>query len=126
VWERANSTCEYCRIPQAFDVSPFSIDHIIARQHNGPAVAQNLALACYNCNAHKGPNIAGLDPKTRRITRLFHPRRDKWDEHFRWIGAKLVGKSGIGRTTVAVLGINLPIRFELRRSLKLEGVFPFE
>jgi hypothetical protein len=24
----------------------------------------NLALACHHCNLHKGPNLAGVDPRT--------------------------------------------------------------
>lgn len=55
----------------------FSVDHIVARQHGGPTVLENLALACLHCNRHKGPNIAGTDPSTGEIVRLFHPR---------WIG----------------------------------------
>ena len=74
--------------------SDFVIDHIIARQHGGQSERSNLALACLNCNAHKGPNISGLDPKTGRLTRLFHPRRHKWNRHFRWLGPLLIGRSG--------------------------------
>jgi len=62
VWRRAGNACEYCRMPQAFYPAPFQIDHIIARQHGGVTGIGNLALACLHCNAHKGPNIAGLDP----------------------------------------------------------------
>jgi hypothetical protein len=75
VWRRAKSCCEYCRIPQNYFPSPFEIDHIIARQHDGPTSLDNLALACLHCNAHKGPNLSGLDPQTGQLTRLFHPRR---------------------------------------------------
>lgn len=52
------------------------IDHIVAEKHHGQTVADNLALCCLNDNLHKGPNIAGLDPETGTLTRLFHPRRD--------------------------------------------------
>jgi 5-methylcytosine-specific restriction endonuclease McrA len=83
VWQRAGRACEYCQMPQECDELTFEIDHIIASKHGGPTTAQNLALACFACNHHKGPNIAGRDPKTGRITRLFHPRRHKWNRHFR-------------------------------------------
>jgi hypothetical protein len=36
VWDRAENTCEYCRLPQWLDVLPFQIDHVIAEQHHGP------------------------------------------------------------------------------------------
>lgn len=26
-------------------------------------------------NVHKGTNLTGIDPVTRRVTRLYHPRR---------------------------------------------------
>ena len=42
VWDRAQSTCEYCRLPQSLDVLPFQIDHIIAEQHGGSATIANL------------------------------------------------------------------------------------
>jgi hypothetical protein len=57
---------------------PFEIDHLIARKHGGKTIAGNLAVSCIYCNAHKGPNISGIDPKTGKLTRLYHPRRHKW------------------------------------------------
>jgi hypothetical protein len=61
---------------------------------------------------------------TRKVTPLFNPRRHKWDRHFRWEGPLLVGKTALGRVTVAVLEINFPERVQLRQSLIDEGVFP--
>ena len=87
-------------------------------------MAQNLALACFNCNTFKGTNIAGMDPMTHQLTPLFHPRQHNWDEHFTWDGPVLVGRTPIGRATVDVLRINLPDRVEHRRSLIEEDVFP--
>jgi hypothetical protein len=124
VWERAADRCEYCRMPQEGDNLPFHIDHIIARQHGGETVPSNLALACYACNLHKGPNVSGRDPRTRAIVRLFHPRRHKWRRHFRWEGAVLFGRTGIGRATVATLAINQAYRVALRQALIDEGRFP--
>lgn len=86
VWSRAQFRCEYCHMPQALDLAPFQIDHIIAEQHGSLTVSVNLALACLHCNKHKGPNISGLDPLTGLLTRLFDPRLDTWDGHFRWNG----------------------------------------
>jgi hypothetical protein len=124
VWERAEARCEYCRMPQACDELTLQVDHIVARQHGGPTNPGNLGLACYACNHHKGPNLTGIDPATGRIERLFHPRRHRWGRHFRWDGPLLVGRTAIGRTTVAVLAINLPYRVALRRRLIAEGAFP--
>ena len=107
VRERAGHICEYCKMPQAcYPTVPFPIDHVIARQHRGPTVLSNLALSCLHDNSHKGPNIAGIDPLTRKLMPLFNPRRHKWDRHFRWNGPYLVGRTAIGRVTVAVLAMN--------------------
>jgi 5-methylcytosine-specific restriction endonuclease McrA len=40
------------------------IDHIIAEQHGGATIADNLALACLHCHRPKGPNIASIDVET--------------------------------------------------------------
>jgi hypothetical protein len=124
VWERAHRRCEYCRMPQIYDEIPFEIDHVVAEQHGGKTVAGNLALACFADNHHKGPNLAGIDPRTRRRAWLFNPRRHKWRRHFRWDGPTLVGRTAVGRATLAVLGINLPYRVRHRAQLIAEGVFP--
>jgi hypothetical protein len=96
---------------------PFQIDHILAEQHGGETVAENLALACPHCNRFKGPNIAGLDPDTADLTRLFNPRRDAWADHFRLDGPRMTGRTPIGRATIRVLAMNandlLVIRAEL-------------
>ncbi len=124
VWRRAGNTCEYCRIPQEYYPAPFQVDHIIARQHGGVSASRNLALACLHCNGHKGPNIAGMDPRQKRLTALFNPRRHKWERHFRWRGAYLVGRTALGRTTVAVLNMNGAYLLGLRQELLEEGLFP--
>jgi hypothetical protein len=121
VWRRSGHTCEYCQMPQEYDELPFEIDPILARKHGGLTIAGNLALACFSCNNHKGANIAGRDPRTGRIVQLFHPRRHKWHEHFQWDGPCLVGRTPIGRATIAVLEINLPHRIALRHSPTVEG-----
>jgi 5-methylcytosine-specific restriction endonuclease McrA len=124
VWSRAKNACEYCHMPSRFYLSPYQIDHIIAEKHGGLTTSQNLALACYHCNLHKGPNIAGKDPSTRRISRLFHPRKDHWDDHFQWRAGRLVGKTTIGRASIAVLKINDPAYLCVRKALKQSGLFP--
>jgi hypothetical protein len=124
VWDRAGDRCEYCQLAQADSTLPFEVDHVIARKHGGPTAAGNLALSCFYCNSHKGPNIAGRDPRTRTITRLYHPRRHKWDRHFGWDGPVLVGRTAIGRTTVAVLNINEPEAVAARAALIEAGLFP--
>jgi len=112
-------------MPQVYyPTVPFPIDHIVARQHGGRTTLGNLALSCLHDNSHKGPNIAGIDPLTRKLTKLFKPRRHKWERHFRWAGPYLVGRTAIGRTTIVVLAMNELDVVSVRRSLIAEGRFP--
>jgi hypothetical protein len=124
VRRRANARCEYCQIPQSSSRITFPIDHVIALQHGGATREANLALACRHCNLHKGPNVGGIDPEDGAFTPLFHPRRDRWADHFTWRGAELVGRTPIGRVTIHVLAINARIAVEVREALIAEGSFP--
>jgi HNH endonuclease len=126
VRQRANRCCKYCQMSQDFDRTPFEIDHIIAEKHKGPTVAFNLAISCFYCNSFKGSDIGSLNRQTRKPTRLFNPRRQKWATHFQWEGAYLVGRTPTGQVTVELLRINDPFRVELREELIDEGLFPWE
>ena len=75
-----------------------------------------MALACIDCNLHKGTNLTGVDPMTNKVTRLFHPRHDRWEDHFEWQGIYLSGKTPVGRTTVRVLNMNSEDQLALRSS----------
>ena len=124
VRDRARFRCEYCRIPASVHPWPFEIEHVIAQQHGGPTAFGNLALACLQCNRHKGPNLASIDRPTSRtrLVRLFNPRTHEWAYHFPWNGGEIVGRTPIGRVSVRVLALNLPGRVELRSSLIVEGL----
>ena len=98
--------CEYCRIHQQHYLITFHVEHIIARQHRGSDADSNLALACHFCNRHKGPNVAGLDPATGVLTRLFNPRTDVWSHHFRIERGRILGLTPVGRTSVEVQQMN--------------------
>jgi hypothetical protein len=115
-------------MPASGYLGSFHADHNIARQHGGESGLQNLALACLHCNQHKGPNIAGRNPETGDVVELFHPRRDRWGDHFdRWgyhfesSGGDLTGKSAVGRATIQVLAINDPGFRAVRIALRDEG-----
>ena len=125
VIRRAAGRCEYCHFPEAVSELPFHIDHIIAEKHGGLTEAANLAWACFSYNLRKGPNIAGLDPVSGELTRLFHPRFDHWAGHFEGPGAWLHGKTAIGRTTIAVLGINDEDDVAVREALLVGGILAF-
>jgi 5-methylcytosine-specific restriction endonuclease McrA len=117
VRERAGNRCEYCRLEQIDSpLAALHIEHIIPKIHGGTDDLENLALACVDCNLHKGPNLTGIDPQNRRITPLFHPRKDKWEEHFKWHGIYVMGKTAMGRTTIRVLHMNSEEQLSLRSS----------
>lgn len=89
--------------------------------HGGIELAQGVAesarmlrvlpASCIadRCNSFKGSNVAGYDPETGTLQALFNPRTQVWREHFAWRGAILRGKTPIGRTTIELLRINLPL-----------------
>ena len=122
VRQRAGDRCEYCRLRQEHESScPLHIDHVIALKHQGTSDTDNLALACGVCNRAKGTNVAGIDPDSGELTRLFHPRRDRWEDHFQREGSLILGRTAIGRTTVWVLQMNIEPRVELRSFLARLG-----
>lgn len=94
---RAQNRCEYCqRLQSTSPLIPLQIEHVIARKHGGADDADNLALACAECNLHKGSDLTGIDPDSGQVTPLFNPRHDQWDEHFAWDGLRIVGCSAVG------------------------------
>jgi hypothetical protein len=121
VRERAGGCCEYCHLPQEFSELLFHMEHIIPRQHCHDDTAENLALACPACNLVKGPNLTGIDPLTKQVTTLFHPRRNKWNEHFGYDGTRIAGKTSNGRTTVSLLRMNDAYRLRIRALLVASG-----
>ncbi len=124
VRERAFDRCEYCRLPQAAQpFVTFHVEHVRSRKHRGSDNRSNLALACERCNAFKGADLSGVDPRTGKVHRLFDPRKQGWNDHFKLNGALIVGKTPTGRATVAVLGMNEERRVRLRAELLALGEF---
>ena len=115
VRSRAHGRSEYCRLKEDDDVYTFHVEHIIPKKHGGDSGLENLALSCHQCNLHKGPNLAGLDPDSGQIIPLFHPRQQNWQEHFRYQGPRIEGITIIGKTTAFVLNMNDKDRVEARR-----------
>lgn len=121
VRERAGERCEYCRLHQRDSELSHHIEHVLARQHGGTDDADNLALACHRCNLRKGPNLSGIDPVNGSVEILFHPRRDRWTDHFAFREAHVVGLTPSGRATVEVLDLNDARRLDLRKELARLG-----
>jgi hypothetical protein len=100
VARRANYRCEYCLLREEDAGFPHQIDHIISRKHGGLTSADNLAFACMLCNRHKGTDLSSIDELTGGVSRLFHPRRDRWTDHFLLTGAYIGPTTSVGRVTV--------------------------
>lgn len=124
VRRRARGGCEYCRMSQSLQGATFHVEHIVPRSRGGITADENLALACPGCNLRKADRISAIDPSTDSEVPLFHPRRDRWDDHFTWNGSCLVGKSGIGRATLVALEMNHARRLRIREAERQFSLFP--
>src|SRR5579862_8003714 len=122
VRERAAECCEYCLIPEQFTLAFHWIDHIIAEKHDGTTAEDNLALSFVLCNQHKGSDLTSVDPLSGQITPLFHPRRDHWLDHFRFVAAVIEPLTATGRVTVRLLQMNHPDRLAERDALLSLGL----
>jgi hypothetical protein len=76
-----------------------------------------LAFCCALCNRHKGTDIASIDPATGNVVPLFHPRRDRWPDHFEIRDGEIVPLTVVGRVTALLLQLNTPRRIRERRLL---------
>ncbi len=121
---RAHGRCEYCLIDQSDTGFPHEVDHIISRKHGGESDLDNLAFACYLCNRYKGSDIASLDSLTHKLIRLFHPRQDRWEEHFRINGAIPEPLTPTGAATAGLLRLNTAPRVVERQMLQSLTRYP--
>ncbi|MGH2409155.1 MAG: HNH endonuclease [Chloroflexota bacterium] len=104
-------------LPEAVAFYPHEVDHVVAEKHDGQTIESNLCLSCWVCNRHKGSDLTSIDPQTGAITPLFHPRRDRWDNHFQLNGAVINGITPQGRATARMLHFNHADQVELREPL---------
>ncbi len=116
--KRANYCCEYCLIPNIDSYYGFQVDHIISRKHGGKTILANLANACPDCNRYKGTDLGTYLTISLILTRFFHPRLDKWNDHFETDNSGLISpKTDIGEATIKIFQINHPDRIIERQLL---------
>jgi hypothetical protein len=120
VAKRAKYRCEYCHAPESFFPHRLCLDHIIPESSDGPTATANLALCCYGCQQQKLAFETGIDPASKKQSRIFHPRRQRWTRHFRWSNdnLRIVGLSRVGRATIERLAMNNDRQIEARKRLK--------
>lgn len=108
--ERDGGRCQYCRLAQLGHGATFHIDHILPRSRGGPTSLDNLALQCPNCSLRKADKTTAIDPDTGRSWPLFHPLRQRWDEHFQLQSdGTCLGITPVGHATIAALQMNAGI-----------------
>ena len=123
VAQRAGFRCEYCRIAEDDAAFSHEVDHVVSRQHAGETSPENLAYACMICNRYKGTNVAALDA-SGAVVRLFHPRLDRWEDHFHLKGAVVEPLTPTGEATARLLRINAAERVIERQALQRLGRYP--
>ena len=118
--------CAYCQSAVTIVGMPFEIDHVIPESLGGLTVRENLCLCCSPCNERKTCRTTAIDPLTGECAALFHPRRQVWSRHFRWIddGLRIQGLTPTGRATVLALLLNRPILVTARQSWVHVGWHP--
>ena len=123
---RAAGCCEYCQSQVDYATQTFAVEHIVPREKGGATTLDNLALSCQGCNNHKFVKIAARDPLSDLDASLFHPRRDRWSDHFAWNAdyTVIIGLTPTGRATIAALHLNRPGLQNLRRVLYVTGNHP--
>jgi hypothetical protein len=118
--------CAYCRSPLFLFPGSEHIEHIFPRASGGLTDEENLCLACSRCNLRKGSRTNAFDRSTRKTVALFHPRRQRWTEHFRWSHnfSRINGRSASGRATVDCLRLNDAQFIRARKRWLLAGWHP--
>ena len=122
---RAGHRCEYCRLPDRLQAGGFELDHVLPAARGGLRTFDNLAYACPHCNDRKWAHVEALDPATNKMTPLFDPRTDRWEDHFEWSQVRpfeIDGKTPTGHATIARLQLNHPDLLQIRRELARLGV----
>jgi hypothetical protein len=121
---RADNRCEYCRLSQKGQEAQFHIDHIVPEISGGATSPENLALACVSCSLRKGARQIAPDPSSDKTARLFHPRTQRWSDHFLWKGCRVTGKTPTGRATVEALKMNRLLALAIRAEEQERGRHP--
>ncbi len=127
VIERADNLCEYCLLHEDDTFFGCEVDHIISEKHEGQTTEANLAYACFVCNRNKGSDIGSLIPASKELVRFYHPRIDRWHEHFQLDtsdGITIVAMSSIGEATARIFGFNSEERLLERQALQVAGRYP--
>lgn len=76
VFERDNSTCQYCG--KRFAKSQLTLDHVHPQSRGGGESWENLVVACLRCNVRKGNRT----PEEAKMPLRRRPKEPAWVPHF--------------------------------------------
>lgn len=126
VAQDAAHACGYCRAPQRVLPYRLEIEHLTPVSLGGGDDRANLWLGCHKCNKLRSNRVTAIDPLTQREVSLFHPRHHVWKDHFSWEheGLHIVGRTAIGRATVAALRLNDVYHQSARSVWMVAGIYP--
>ena len=124
VESRAGGRCEYCRMHPSLQGATFHVEHIFPQSRGGVSDLSNLAWCCPSCNSRKSDRIDAVDPETKNLIRLYNPRTDHWDDHFRFDRYEIKGQTAVGRATLILLELNNKRRLLIRQAEECFGYFP--
>ena len=124
IQKRAKYRCEYCLLLEKY--MDCVNEHIIAKSCGGTDDLDNIANGCIRCNGFKYNKIEGFDEVSNKVARLYHPRTNVWDEHFKWDEnyIQIIGITAIGRVTVNTLKMNHQKSKNLRKLMRISFEHP--
>lgn len=123
---QAKDRCGYCLLPQNLNPTLLEIERIRPVADGETDAEENLWLACRECNSHKAVKTSGFDSKSGRLIKLFNPRKQNWNRHFKFNkdNTEIIGKTVCGRATVEALKMNNEILVSVRRLWVEFDLFP--
>jgi len=126
VAQRARHRCEYCHAPEVIFNFHFELEHVLPTSQQGTDDDSNLALSCRSYNLKKSDHQTGIDETTQTEVRLFNPRADRWEEHFRVDSdtGEILGITPVGRATVFRLDLNAPAQLQARQQWMRLKLYP--
>jgi hypothetical protein len=105
---------------------PMVIEHIIPLVGRGSSTPDNLCLSCYRCNEFKRSRTEAADSIDGKPTVFFHPRLQRWSEHFPWREHRdtMDALTSRGYTTIEALRLDNDWVVQVRRLWMLVGLHP--
>ena len=123
---QAGRRCSYCRSSEQITGIELELDHVLPEALGGTSDEANLIPSCGPCNDHEQARVMAEDPLTGQTVELFHPRWQRWTDHFAWEegGLRIQGLTPSGRATEHALQLNRPAVVAARRFWIAAGWHP--